>query len=89
LPTHKKLSNDKCENYRGITLLPHLYKILSSFLHNRVVRYAGMTIGDYKKIFISGQGTNNNIFILWQITDKAYEYKIKYACVICRLQASL
>jgi hypothetical protein len=89
LPTHKKLSKDKCKNYRGITLLPQLYKILSSFLYNRVVRYAGMTIGDYKKIFRSGCETNNNIFILRQITDKAYEYNIKYACAICRLQASI
>jgi hypothetical protein len=24
LPTHKKLSKDKCENYKGITLLPQL-----------------------------------------------------------------
>jgi hypothetical protein len=30
--TQKKLSKDKCENYRGITFLPQLYKRLSSVL---------------------------------------------------------
>jgi hypothetical protein len=89
LPTHKKLSKDKCENYRGITLLPQLYKILSSVVYNKVVRYAGMTTGDYQKIFRSGQGTTDNKFISRQITEKAYEYNIKSTCVICRLHASL
>jgi hypothetical protein len=89
LPTHKKLSKDKCENYRGITLLPQLYKILSSVLYNGVVRYAGITIGDYQKICRSGWGTADSIFILRQITEKAYEYNIKCTCAIGRLEASL
>lgn len=39
--THTKEGNkDKCENYRGITLPLQIYKILSSVLCNRVVRYA-------------------------------------------------
>jgi hypothetical protein len=37
-PVHKKVSKDKFENYRGITLLPQMYKILSSVLYSRVVR---------------------------------------------------
>ena len=40
LNTQKKGSKDKRENYKGITLLPQTYKILSSVLYNRVVRYA-------------------------------------------------
>jgi hypothetical protein len=89
LPTHKKLSKGKCENYRGITFLPQLYKILSSVLYNRVVRYAGMAIGDYQKSFRSGRGTTDNIFIIRQITEKAYEYNIKCTCVICRFHESI
>ena len=38
--THTKGSKDKCANYKGITLLPQIYKILSNVLYNRVVRYA-------------------------------------------------
>jgi len=45
-PVNVKCSKDKCENYRGITLLPQMYKILSSVLYSKVVRYAELTIGD-------------------------------------------
>jgi hypothetical protein len=75
-PIHKKGSKDKCENYRGIILLPQMYKILSSVLYSRVVRYAEMTLGDCQCGFRSGRGTADNIFILRQIINKANEYKI-------------
>ena len=86
LPTNKKLSKHKCENYREITLLPQLYKTLSSVLYNRVVRYAGMTTRDYQKIFRSEWGTTDNIFILRHITEKAYEYNITSTCVTVDLK---
>jgi hypothetical protein len=75
-PVHKKGSKDTCENCIGSTFLPQMYKILSSVLHNRVVRYAEMTIGDYQNGRRSGQGTTDNIFIFRQIIEKAYEYNI-------------
>ena len=89
LATHNKLCKDKCENYIGITLRPQLYKILSSAVYNKVVRYARMTIGDCQKIFRSEQGTTDNKFISRQITEKSYEFNIKSTCVICRLHARL
>jgi len=40
-----------------------MYKILSSVLYSRVVRYAEMTIGDYQNGFRSGRGTTDNMTI--------------------------
>jgi hypothetical protein len=34
-----------------------MHKILSCVLHNRVIRYAEMTIGDYQNNLRSGWGT--------------------------------
>jgi len=47
-----------------------------------------MTIGDYQKIFRSGRGTTDKVFIR-QITEKAYEHNIKSTRVICRPELSL
>lgn len=63
IPNTQKGSKDKCDNDKGITLLPQINKILSSILCNREVRFAEMTIGDYQNGFRSGRGTTVNIFI--------------------------
>jgi sorting nexin-29 len=76
IPNTQKGSKDKCENYKGITLLPQIYKILSSVLRNRVVRFAETTIGDYQNGFRSGRATTDSVFILRQIIEKVHEYKI-------------
>ena len=80
-PIYKKGSKDKRENYRVTTLVPQMYKILSSVLYNRVVRYAELTVGDYRNGFRSGPGITDNIFILRQIIEDGYEHNINL-CVL-------
>ena len=45
VPIHKKGDKTYCNNYRGISLLPTTYKILSNILFSRLIPYAKEIIG--------------------------------------------
>jgi hypothetical protein len=45
VPIHKKGDNTDCNNYRGISLLPTTYKILSNILLSRLIPYVGELLG--------------------------------------------
>ena len=45
VPIHKKGDKTDCNNYRGISLLPTTYKILSNILLSRLIPYAEEVIG--------------------------------------------
>jgi len=47
VPIYKKGDKTDCNNYRGISLLPTTYKILSNILLSRLIPYTEETIGDY------------------------------------------
>ena len=47
VPIHKKGDKTDYNNYRGISLLPTTYKILSNILLSRLIQYAKEIIGDH------------------------------------------
>ena len=48
VPIHKKGDKTECNNYRGISLLPATYKILSNIVLSRLIPYAEEIMGDYQ-----------------------------------------
>ena len=48
VPIHKKGDKTDCNNYRGISLLPTTYKMLSNILVSRLTPYAEEIIGDHQ-----------------------------------------
>jgi len=51
VPIYKKGDKTDCSNYRGISLLPSMYKILSSILLSRSTSYAEEIMGTIKVDF--------------------------------------
>ena len=74
VPTHKKGNKTDCNNYRGISLLPATYKILSKILLSRLIPYAEEIIGDHQCGLRRNRSTTGHIFSIRQILQKKWEY---------------
>jgi hypothetical protein len=48
IPIHKKGDKTDCNNYRGISLLPTTYKILSNIMLSRLIPYGQEIMGDHQ-----------------------------------------
>ena len=46
VPIYRKGDKTNCSNYRGISLLPTMYKMLSNILLSRITPYAEEIFGD-------------------------------------------
>jgi len=73
VPIHKKGDKTNCNNYRGISLLPTTYKILSYILLSKLIPYAKEIIGDHQCGFRRDESTIDHIFCIRQILEKKYE----------------
>ena len=74
VPIHKKGDKTDRSNYRGISLLPTTYKILSNILLSRLVPHAKEIIGDHQCGFRRNRSTIDLIFFIRQIIEKKWEY---------------
>ena len=66
-PIHKKGDKTDCNNYRGISILPSTYKMLSNILLSRLIPYAREIIGGHQCGFRRNRSTNDSIFCFSQI----------------------
>ena len=74
VPIHKKGDKTDCNNYRSISLLPTMYKILSNILLSRLIPYAEEVIGDHQCGFRCNRSTTDHIFCIRQILEEKWEY---------------
>jgi hypothetical protein len=60
-PIYKKGEKSECNNYRGISLLNIVYKIIAAVITKRLNQYAEELIGDYQNGFCNNRSTTNNM----------------------------
>ena len=73
IPIYKKGDKTDCINYRGISLLPTTYNILSNILLSRLTPYAEEVIGDRQCGFRRNRSTTDHISCIRQILEKKWE----------------
>ncbi|XP_073832850.1 uncharacterized protein [Musca autumnalis] len=84
-PVHKKGDKTVCSKYRGISLLPIAYKIVSGILCERLKPMVNEIIGPYQCGFRPGKSTIDQIFTLRQILEKTQEMQIDTYHLFVRL----
>jgi len=70
VPIYKKGDKTDCANYRGISLLPNTYKILSNILLSRLIPYAEEVTVDHQCGFRRNRSITDHIFCIRQILEK-------------------
>jgi len=66
----RRVTKHTVVNYRGTSLLPTTYKILSNILLSRLTPYAEEIIGDHQRRFRCNRSTTHPIFCIRQILEK-------------------
>ena len=71
VPIYKKGDKTNCSNYRGISLLPTMYKMLSNILLSSLTPHAEEIIGDHQCEFQSSRSaTDHSAFCIRQMLEK-------------------
>jgi len=75
---HKKGTKSKCENYRGISLLPTAYKLFANIIKNRLNEYLKDEIVEEQCGFRKGHSCTDAIFTVQQIMEKGKNTIYRY-----------
>jgi sorting nexin-29 len=70
VPIYKKRDKIFCNNFKGVSLLPAMYKLLSNILLSMLTPYAKEFIGDHKGGFRRNRSTTDHRFCFSQILEK-------------------
>ena len=71
----QKRNKSKCENYRGITLLPTAYKLFTN-IKNRLNEHVEEEMVEEQCGFRKGRSCNDAIFTVQQIIEKRKEHNL-------------
>jgi hypothetical protein len=77
----KKGDRKLCLNCRGITLLDVTYKVFSSLIQKMSVEMVEHNIGRYQMEFRRNRSTVENIYIVSQIYEKCFEYRMDLSSI--------
>jgi sorting nexin-29 len=75
-PILKKGDKPDCNDYRGITLLNTVYKVLSSVISEKLKIAIEHIFGEYQCGFRPNKSTINQLFIISQMMEKHYAHGI-------------
>jgi hypothetical protein len=86
IPIFKRGSKKNPENYRGITLLNSIRKVLTKILSTKIIERVG--ISEEQQGFYQNRSTVDAIFIIRQLAEKSIEFnKPPYTCFVDLKQA--
>jgi len=74
VPIYTKGDKTDSSSYRGISLVPSTYKILSNMVLLRLTPYAEEIIGDHQCGFRCNKSTIDHIFCIHPVLLKKWEY---------------
>lgn len=77
MPIYKKGDRRDCSNYRGITLLSTVMKIFEGIIDRRIRTALADTLDDAQSGFRSGRSTQDHVFSIKQIAQKALQERKK------------
>jgi len=73
---HKKGTKSKCENYRGITLLPTAYKLFANIMKDRLNEHWENELEEEEFGFRKGSSCTDAIFTVLQTIEKRKEHNL-------------
>ena len=71
IPIHKKGSTTKCQNYRAICLSSVMFKLYTRIIETRLRQQVQNKLEEEQGAFRPGRQTQDHIFTISNITDKA------------------
>ena len=77
IPILKKGNAKECSNYRTITLISHVSKVMLKILQARLQKYVNCKLPDVQARFRKGKGTRDQIATIRWIVEKAREFQKK------------
>ena len=81
IPLYKKQDPLKKENYRPISLLPHVSKVFERILYAQINNYMQNKLSKYVTGFRKSQGTQHSLMIMLEKWKNVLD-KGEYACVL-------
>jgi sorting nexin-29 len=85
---HKKGPKEKCENYRGITLLTTASKLYANILKNKLIKFTEDYLEEEQYGFRRGRGSTDATFTI-QLLEKRKEFNLPIFLLLIDYKKSL